>query len=275
MKEKYEKISLEEAKQIMLSILKEIDKVCKEHNINYWLDGGTLLGAVRHKGFIPWDDDIDIAMLREDFEKFKKVAKLKMKEDFYLEIFDLENIFKGMPLKVRAKNTIYIEKWDKKNSKKKGIFIDVFPFDRFSLNKKELRKELFPKYLYQLKTMRFWIKGLTIKNILKAIAIVILKLIPNKYVIYLNKKYYLKSLKMKNNTLIGYGYGLTWRNVYNYKDIFPLKKAEFEKSDFPIPKNYDKVLKILYGDYMIIPSEKDRQTHSACIMKKIDKKVVN
>lgn len=275
MKEKYEKISLEEAKQIMLSILKEIDKVCKEHNINYWLDGGTLLGAIRHKGFIPWDDDIDIAMLREDFEKFKKVAKLKMKEDFYLEIFDLENIFKGMPLKVRAKNTIYIEKWDKKNSKKKGIFIDVFPFDRFSLNKKELRKELFPKYLYQLKTMRFWIKGLTIKNILKAIAIVILKLIPNKYVIYLNKKYYLKSLKMKNNTLIGYGYGLTWRNVYNYKDIFPLKKAEFEKSDFPIPKNYDKVLKILYGDYMIIPSEKDRQTHSACIMKKIDKKVVN
>ena len=275
MKEKYEKISLEEAKQIMLSILKEIDKVCKEHNINYWLDGGTLLGAIRHKGFIPWDDDIDIAMLREDFEKFKKVAKLKMKEDFYLEIFDLENIFKGMPLKVRAKNTIYIEKWDKKNSKKKGIFIDVFPFDRFSLNKKELRKELFPKYLYQLKTMRFWIKGLTIKNILKAIAIVILKLIPNKYVIYLNKKYYLKSLKMKNNTLIGYGYGLTWRNVYNYKDIFPLKKAKFEKSDFPIPKNYDKVLKILYGDYMIIPSEKDRQTHSACIMKKIDKKVVN
>ena len=271
MKVEYEKISLEEAKSIMLLILKEVDRICKENDINYWLISGTLLGAIRHKGFIPWDDDIDIAMLREDFEKFKEIAKLKIKEDFYLEAFDLEDIFKGMPLKIRAKDTIYIEKWDNKNSKKKGIFIDVFPFDRFSLNKKELKKELFPKYLYQLKTMRFWVKGLTIKNILKAIVIVILKLIPNKYVIYLNKKYYLKSLLMKNNVLIGFGYGLTWRRVYNYWDIFPLKKAEFEKSYFPIPNNYDKVLKISFGNYMVVPDEKDRRNHSACIMKKLGK----
>lgn len=271
MKVEYEKISLEEAKSIMLLILKEVDRICKENDINYWLISGTLLGAIRHKGFIPWDDDIDIAMLREDFEKFKEIAKLKIKEDFYLEAFDLEDIFKGMPLKIRAKDTIYIEKWDNKNSKKKGIFIDAFPFDRFSLNKKELKKELFPKYLYQLKTMRFWVKGLTIKNILKAIVIVILKLIPNKYIIYLNKKYYLKSLLMKNNVLIGFGYGLTWRRVYNYWDIFPLKKAEFEKYYFPIPNNYDKVLKISFGNYMVVPDEKDRKNHSACIMKKLGK----
>ena len=83
--ENYRKATLDEAKEIMLDILKEIDRICLKHNLRYWLSGGTLLGAIRHNGFIPWDDDIDIDMLREDFEKFKKIAKTELREEFYLD----------------------------------------------------------------------------------------------------------------------------------------------------------------------------------------------
>lgn len=266
MKEEYIEIGPQEAKDIMLEILKEVDRICIENNIKYWLDSGTLLGAIRHDGFIPWDDDIDVSMLREDFQKFLRIAKKELKEDFYLEDHSLDEMLKKMPLKVRYIKSIYIEKWDNKIDEKHGIYIDVFPMDKFSLKNEEREVEQFPKYLYQLKTMRIWDKKYSLRNFIKLLIIILLKIIPNKYIIYLNKKYYLKSLKKNKDFLISYGYGLTWRKGFLYEDIFPLRKLKFEGEEFFVPNNSDKILRILYGDYMKIPDAKDRLTHSACIM---------
>ena len=259
--ENYRKATLDEAKEIMLDILKEIDRICLKHNLRYWVSGGTLLGAIRHNGFIPWDDDIDIDMLREDFEKFKKIAKTELREEFYLDSHELEEMIEYMPLKIRHKNSIYIEKWDDNKNEAKGIFVDVFPYDKFSKNKIIQKKEMLPKYLYELKTTRMWSNNHSLKNKLKSLVIKSLKILPKNYIINLNKKYFQNSL-LKKDFVIGYGYGLTWRKTFESEDIFPLKRKMFEKTQFFIPNNYEKYLKTFYGDYMTIPDEDKRLTHA-------------
>ena len=112
----------------MLDILLYVDKVCKEHNIRYWLSSGTLLGAVRHGGFIPWDDDLDIEMLREDYEKFLKV--FPENKDFALQTIQNDpNYFLGFA-KVRDLHSQISEFDMDKYYKYRGLFIDVFSLER-------------------------------------------------------------------------------------------------------------------------------------------------
>ena len=237
---------MREEQQIMLSILKEFDRICRKNNLSYWLCSGTLLGAVRHKGFIPWDDDIDVSMERKDFEIFKKIALKDLRKDMILDSHSLDEMIKYMPLKIRYKYSEYIEKWDNDNKEdeKNGIYIDVFPFDRFSMNKKVRFLEMFPKIIYKLKTSRIWTEQRGIK-------------------------YYIKSI------IIGFGYGLTWTNTFFKEKIFPLKELNFEGIKLKVPSDFDSYLKELYGDYMKIPEKSKRQTHakSIKILKEIEEEI--
>ena len=95
--------SLKEAQELMTTILKDIDSICRKNNINYWIESGTLLGAVRHKGFIPWDDDIDIGMLREDYNKFLEIANKELKDDVILCNFKNEKNVQYQWSKVKHK----------------------------------------------------------------------------------------------------------------------------------------------------------------------------
>ena len=103
--------SIETLHQIMLRILVDIDKVCQEHNLQYFLIDGTLLGAVRHKGFIPWDDDVDIAMPRKDFETFKKVASQYLGPQYFVQTLETDRHYKQfyIPLKVRDNHSTLVE----------------------------------------------------------------------------------------------------------------------------------------------------------------------
>lgn len=270
MLENYKEITLDDSKRIMVQILKEVDRICRKNNIDYWLSDGTLLGSIRHKGFIPWDDDIDIQMLRKDFEEFKIICKQELSKEFYMQVFSLDKMFEGMPLKIRYKNSIYIEKWDTKDSEKHGIYIDIFPMDIFSANKFFRKQEQIPKFLYQLKTMRLWDNKKSLKNFIKLVLINLFKILPNKLILQLNKKYLEKSLKLNiEKNIISYGYGLTWRTEFKYQDIFPLKKGKFEGEEFYIPNNPDVYLKKLFGNYMKEPDIKDRKSHAYKIMIKV------
>ena len=118
-----------------IGLILEVDRICKKHNIKYFAYGGTLLGAVRHKGFIPWDDDVDLAMLRPDYEKFKQVALSEIKEPYYLDLWYNHNKIPGRArpiffpfLKIRDNRTTMIELPQLKNINQ-GIWIDVFPID--------------------------------------------------------------------------------------------------------------------------------------------------
>ena len=117
--ENYEELNLRDAQIIMLNILKEIDKICKKHNLIYFLDGGTLLGAVRHKGFIPWDDDVDIGMPREDYRKFLKIAQKELPDYLFLQTFETDKYYDiyQVPSKVRDNRTLIFEHNVPKNKK--------------------------------------------------------------------------------------------------------------------------------------------------------------
>lgn len=242
---------LKKAQKIMLEELVEIDRICKKYEISYWIDGGTLLGAKRHRGFIPWDDDVDICMLGSDYKKLKKIIKNELSEQFFFQNKETDKNYLVPWSKIRHRNSLFIEKSHGENKLfHQGINMDIFIMD--SYNSLKIMKVF--RSLYK-------IEGLNDKNgnylVIKKI---ILKLKLNKLVLK-TLKFMLSLIKRKENNLIGYRYNFL--QVYDYKDIFPLSEIEFEGYKFSCPNNIDAVLKELYGDtYMELPPEKDRVWHT-------------
>jgi len=120
---------LKRLQNIEYEILQEIVRICEKNNLSYFLIGGTLLGAVRHKGFIPWDDDLDIAIPRKDYEKFLKICQTQLNSDYFLHCNKTDPDYWLPFAKVRKKNTLFDEKSITSIETHKGIYNDVFPLD--------------------------------------------------------------------------------------------------------------------------------------------------
>lgn len=117
-----------------------VDRVCEKHNILYWLDSGSMLGAVRHNGFIPWDDDLDIKMYRDDYEKFLAVAPQELKKQYFLQTHQTDSEYPLFFAKVRKNNTFIDEKRYRRLNIHKGIYVDIFPVDKLGSNIKVAKK---------------------------------------------------------------------------------------------------------------------------------------
>src|SRR5690606_23551383 len=125
-------LSLKRVQQIQLRMLIFVDEVCSKHNIRYWLDGGTLLGAIRHQGVIPWDDDIDVAMPRDDYERFLSIAGKYLPEEFFFELAKKSDNKRSyaIPCKIRHRYSLIVEATKESiDDEGKGIFLDVIPVD--------------------------------------------------------------------------------------------------------------------------------------------------
>ncbi len=245
---------LRKAQLVMLDELIELDKICKKYNIKYWIDGGSFLGAVRHKGFIPWDDDIDVCMLEEDYKKFLKIAKQELPRNIFLQTQETDKNYKWFPYeKLRDRNSIFIEEGQKENELfHQGINLDIFVMDSFKIKINKFLKIY--NFLSKIET----IKISNIENNFIILKKIILKLKLNK-LHYKFSRLFLE--KINNNSLIGYRY--LFPQLFKYRDIFPLSEIEFEGHKFPCPNNADAYLKELYGDtYMELPPEKDRVWHA-------------
>ena len=120
--------TLREAQLLMQAILRDIDEMCRENNINYWIESGTMLGAIRHNGFIPWDD-VDIGMLRYDYEKFSKVVPSCFPEDLFLQNAQLDNRVENSWSKIRHKYSKLID--EESAGYHEGLFVDIFPYDYY------------------------------------------------------------------------------------------------------------------------------------------------
>src|SRR5690554_5979187 len=128
-------LQLAKVHKVQLEIANEVKRICEKNNIKYFMIAGTLLGAVRHRGFIPWDDDLDIGMLRNDYKRFIELAAKELNDTYYLETWYTSSGY-GMPFaKIRKNDTRYIEKSSKDVKCHPGIFIDIFPFDNVPNNK--------------------------------------------------------------------------------------------------------------------------------------------
>ena len=131
--------AIEDVHKKMLEILTEFDRVCKKHNLRYVLDSGTLLGAIRHKGFIPWDDDVDVAMLREDYDKFCAIANDELGEKYYFENTNMNKHFPNIFGKLFDTSTRYVQKSTAHLEVPQCIWLDIFPVDNVVLKKKKMQ----------------------------------------------------------------------------------------------------------------------------------------
>ena len=267
---------LKELQSIELETLKEFDKICKNNNIKYTLIGGTLLGAIRHNGFIPWDDDIDVCMLRNDYNKFIEIQKKQLNnKKYYFQSMETDEEF-GLPFgKIKRKNSIHSETTCPLDEKKQGIWIDIFPIDKIDDNK-ILAFFTFIKVFYYKSIIAFKLNFSFASKGIRKIILNIIKFISKFYSINKAKKKYYKliekSNKKESSNYISHG------GVYLLKEIFPKKVFEeiithkFEDSNFYIPKYYDEYLTQIYGDYMKLPP-KEKQVSNHLVKKiKLPKK---
>lgn len=243
-----------------LDILKEIDKVCKKNNIKYCLYAGTLLGAVRHGGFIPWDDDLDIAMLREDYERFLSVALRDLSPEFFLQTYHTDKKYISFYAKLRKNNTIYEEPIS--NGIHKGIFVDIFPLDKkikkgFFLECNRIKLSILIHYHY--------LAGNNPVQMYPRLNKKFIKFIFRHIRIDRNKtKQKIETLLQKYNHNKDCTNIVSWSITPKYTTCFQKEwfddfiDVNFENINFPIPIGYHEILTTCYGDYMILPPEEKR-----------------
>jgi len=251
-------ISTSELKEIQLDILKDVHHFCTTNNIRYSLIYGTLLGAIRHKGFIPWDDDVDIAMPREDYEKF--IKSYKSANGFYnLYDYRKDADYIHSYAKIADTRTIFNENVSMKPI---GINIDIFPidylFDSVQECNKFIDKLCIYKRLFRIKLVKPSKKNSFLKRIIIRIAKVLcFPISARKLTIKGNQ--IIQSLFSKKAKYVGL---IVESEIPPaYKSVFPstmfdeLIKVPFENEEFYIISSYDQWLKKMYGDYMIPPPE--------------------
>ena len=249
------KITLEEQRQIQLDILKKVDKYCRENNLRYSLGGGTLLGAVRHKGFIPWDDDIDIMMPRPDYDKFVRGFN-GYEKNLTCGAYEVDRNWSYPFAKVYHNRTV-MEEPEIVNPV--GIFIDVFPLDGFPANEDKRKRYL--KYLYFWR-MTLYIKSLDYNGKLKRrIHKSILNLVPNS-ILQMPVQYLLRKYSFTNSLYVG-----AVRGIYGDKECYPHSVFDnyidlpFEGYYFSAIRDYDGYLTKHYGKYMELPPLASRVSH--------------
>lgn len=241
---------LKQAQQIMLEGLVCFDAICQKHQLKYWLDSGTLLGAVRHQGFIPWDDDIDISMPLEDYLKFQEVAADELEDGMFLQTSRTDPTFPFDYMKIRNAQATIVEFHEEGKSVgyHQGVFVDIFPMLAIPNSRFHLWF-----YRFSFATIRFfsakqlnlpWVRGLFVKALLK-----------------LHKGW------EDNKNIVIYGGEMPdVAAAFDMDSVFPLTEGEFEGRQFSVPHSAKAYLEAIYSfNFMELPPEDKRTIHAAAI----------
>ena len=249
---------LRKAQLRMLEMLKFIDKVCLENGITYWLDYGTLLGAVRHGGFIPWDDDADICMPIDDLKRFRDLMlNTNMSNEFVIQCHESDHAYlRSQWIVLRDLKSEYIQDSDFHRALKyRGLQVDIFPVEKgVYIPLKKIVDKLQTWFISGPTYSDKWyyklfrpFRQLT-WNMLNLIVIPLCRCVKSQ------------------NSSWALSYGVPIDEKRYSHDIFPLKRIQFEDGIFNAPCNEDAFLTNLYGDWRIIPPPQARETHDVDIV---------
>lgn len=239
-------ITVSDIHKVLLEILVEFDRICQNHQIEYVLAYGSMLGAVRHQGFIPWDDDLDILMTRSSYFKLLSVLEQELSDDFYYQCYEKDSRYNVLlpAMKIKRKNTRIIEKTPliKNRLEGDGLFIDIFIFDSIAENKLVHGLHRFLSTLLMPPMILLDNIGIEPKLLKKALY---------NYSNWYAARY--EGSRYANLSLTWTFDGLRDQRVLK-KDMFPVKYVKFEDGMYPVAHNTDAVLKVHYGqNYMEKP----------------------
>jgi len=247
---------LRKAQLIMLDMLIEFDAICKKHQLQYWLDSGTLLGAVRHQGFIPWDDDIDLSMPIEDYNKFLKIAESELSSEIFFQTSQTDTSFKFDYIKLRSNKASIVElhEKDKQINYHQGVFVDIFPM--LAIENTKENKKMYDSTLKEIRD----VSSISLHT-------------PNGKDDSVTRAALVASLKQKHHgwksdkSKIIYGGEMpdvaAW---FNIEKVFPLTTMKFEGHTFPVPNNPSHYLDAIYSfDYRQLPPKNKRIIHAHSI----------
>lgn len=265
---KVDKLELKQLHEKQLEILKEVDRICKKHKITYYLSWGSALGAIRHKGFIPWDDDIDISMKWTDYIKFAELCKGELNKKLFLQTTESDPFYWNPWHKIRMNNTTSMDKQFSYMRCHYGICIDIFPLIGIPESQDERKRQKQYTSLYKFLCNEPYLcnlnEGRQYKSKLKYM------IIPKSIKKYLKKKSLYEITKYDVDSV------QLWGEILSepYDTIKKLNKeiygegieVDFEGLKAKIPVEYDEYLRALYGEYMILPKEADRCGHGETIL---------
>lgn len=252
---------MNELQKCQLEILKEFIRVCKKHNLQYYLVGGSCLGAVRHQGFIPWDDDIDVAMPRKDYDKFITLQN-EFSKPYFIQTYKTDKNYIYNYAKVRNNDTTYIENFFASTQMNHGVWIDVFPIDGMSYEEKtaasfakKVKSTWHQVWLMYLPSLK---RKLRFKTLWKDIPLNIVAYL----FFFLNVGHYRNKMVDRKVTKIDYDKAVLVGNLFGTnakkeampKEIFEEGSvATFEGIEVLLPKDYHRYLTLLFNDYMKLP----------------------
>ncbi|WP_298500633.1 phosphorylcholine transferase LicD [uncultured Methanobrevibacter sp.] len=263
----YDEKILKHLQSLELMILKEFIKICEENNLTYYMYAGTLLGTIRHNGFIPWDDDLDVIMFRDDFEKFKQVFISNHPDKLKLLSIETEEEYFHLLSKLMLKDTLFEEDWVNQVDFNIGVNIDIFVLDDLSNSNFKRNYQLKKAFLYNKLLIMSKIKLDDLPFLTKLIThsgYHILNLLGIKPK-WINKRClnFLSKYRDENAECV-FDISATaeeYPQIFNKKKFKEVKRATFEDIEVNVPGNYDEILKSLYGDYMQLPPKEDRYNH--------------
>lgn len=255
----YTEENLRKLQIVEIDMLKELDRICRKNNINYIIDAGTLLGAVRHQGFIPWDDDIDVRMLREDYDKFCNICSTDLGENYFLQTHITDPEYRWGYARILRKRTTYIRKGYGCIKSQTGIFIDIFPNDALPENPIKRRWStvlslLCRKILYSEVGMK------NSKKFVHKFFFSILNLIPRKWAHTWRESMIYKNNRQETEKVRCYGWGSPEETLGFRKEWFTqTKDIVFEDLVVLAPENTHDFLVHSFGeDYMTPPPIEER-----------------
>lgn len=257
-------MSQEELRQVQmveLEMLIEVSRICKKCGIHYCISAGTMLGAIRHGGFIPWDDDADVAMLRSEYEKFRVACETELDQDrFYFQDYRNTKGYRWGYGKLRRKGTEFIRLNQEYMPYEQGIFIDIMPYDYVPENRVCRYIHCFESFLFR-KT--FWSAvGRNSKEPVKRMVYSLLYRIPEEKLYGWYTKFIERSNRKKSRYIRILTFPVPGKQMgYRTEWFLKIGKVMFEGESLAGMKEYDAYLSYKYGNYMELPPEGSRKTH--------------
>ena len=257
---------MDKLRELQLKIMDEIHRICAKNRVEYFLDSGSLLGAIRHNGYIPWDDDVDVGMTLDNYDKFLKAAETDLGEEFFVDNYITNEDCPYVFTKIRLKGTKYVECIAQNPKLKNEIFVDIFPYyyvaDNELLRRIEAIQMTWLSHVIMAKSgVKVWTGQGKLKQ-LKFLPVVLISGMTRKSKLYNKVERLLRKHKDTGRMCIqgGGSFYLYWYMPVRIFQQFELHP--FEDRSYFILSEYDEYLSRAYGDYMKLPDEKDRITHS-------------